>query len=182
MKSKAACTALALLLGLLAGFAVPSISHSEMYGAGLPRPAAGFAVPSAPAVPLCGTDGAYGAGQTTATPAPQARSYDPGGRRDPFKDLFGGKSIKENRTAAGPADMLVEDIQIVGVVKSKSGYRALIAMTDGFPLTAREGDRFADGYILSIGDGEVVFRKTHERGVPLLKPKDIVRDITSEER
>ncbi len=55
-------------------------------------------------------------------------------------------------------------------------------MTDGFPLTAREGDRFADGYILSIGDGAIVFRKTHERGVPLLKPKDIVRDITSEER
>jgi hypothetical protein len=196
MNTKAALTALVLGLGLMAGFAVPSapavplggtdgaygagfavpsISLSEMYGAG-------FAVPSAPSVPLGGTDGAYGADQTPAPTSPQARSYDPGGRRDPFKDLFGGKDIRENRTVAGPADLLVEDIVVVGIIKTKSGYRALIAMTDGFPLTAREGDRFADGYILSIGDGTIVFRKTHERGVPLPKPKDIVRDITSEER
>jgi hypothetical protein len=161
MNTKAALTALALGLGLLAGLAVPSISLGEMYGAGSPRP---------------------GVGQTAAAPVSQARSYDPGGRRDPFKDLFGGKDIRENRTVAGPADLLVEDIVVVGIIKSKSGYRALIAMTDGFPLTAREGARFADGYILSIGEGAIVFRKTHERGIPLLKPKDIVRDITSEER
>lgn len=121
-------------------------------------------------------------GQETVVPRPPAPSYDPAGRRDPFKDLFGGKDVRESRTATGPADLLVEEIQIVGIIKSKSGYRALIAMTDGFPLTAREGDRFADGYILSISDDEIVFRKTRERGVPLPKPKDIVRDITSEER
>jgi hypothetical protein len=146
MNTKAALTALTLVLGLLAGFSLP----------------------------------AYG--QSTAAVVPQVRSYDPGGRRDPFKDLFGGKDIRETRTVTGPADLLVEDIVVVGIIKSKSGYTALIAMTDGFPLTAREGDRFADGYILSIGNGEIIFRKTHERGVPLLKPKDIVRDITSEER
>lgn len=124
------------------------------------------------------------AAKEAAKPGLQAPpvAYDPGGRRDPFKDLFGGQAVKESRSAGDPAGLGVEEIQIIGVVKSKSGYRALIAVSDGFPLTAREGDRFADGYILSIRDGEVVFRKTSERGLPLPRPKDIVRDITSEER
>jgi Tfp pilus assembly protein PilP len=111
-----------------------------------------------------------------------AISYDAAGRRDPFRDLLGGQAIKESHASGDPAGMAVEEIQIVGVIKAKGAFRALIAVTDGFPLTAREGDRFADGYILSIREGEVVFRKTHERGVPLTRPKDIVRDITSEER
>lgn len=124
------------------------------------------------------------AAQESAKPGLQAppSSYDPGGRRDPFKDLLGGQAVKESRSAGDPAGLMVEEIQIIGVVKSKGGYRALIAVSDGFPLTAREGDRFADGYILSIRDGEVVFRKTSARGLPLPRPKDIVRDITSEER
>ncbi len=122
--------------------------------------------------------------EEAAKPVMQAPpvSYDPAGRRDPFRNLLGGQTVKETHSAGDPAGMAVEEIQIVGVIKSKSGFRALIAVTDGFPLSVREGDRFADGYILSIRDGEVVFRKTHERGLPLTRPKDIVRDITSEER
>jgi Tfp pilus assembly protein PilP len=124
------------------------------------------------------------AAQETARPGLRAAppSYDPAGRRDPFKDLLGGQAVKESHAPGDPAGLTVEEIQIIGVIKSKGGYRALIAVTDGFPLTAREGDRFADGYILSIRDGEVIFRKTRERGLPLSRPKDIVRDITSEER
>lgn len=165
MKSKSVTAALFLAIAM--GFAVP-----------------GFAVPFPTA---CGVDGATvpqngAAGQEAAKPRAQAPSYDPAGRRDPFKDLLGGQSVKEHRSAGGPADLLVEELQVIGIIGSKGSFKALIAMTDGFPLTAREGDRFADGYILSIRAGEIVFRKTKERGFPLLKPKDIVRDITSEER
>jgi hypothetical protein len=130
----------------------------------------------------CGA--APAAGQEAARTRAQAAapSYEPAGRRDPFKDLLGGQAVKESRPTGGPADLRVEDLQIIGIIKAKGSYRALIAVTDGFPLTAREGDRFADGYVLSIRDGEVVFRKTQERGIPLPKPRDIVREITSEER
>ena len=60
----------------------------------------------------------------------------------------------------GLADLQIDEIQVIGIIKAKGGYEAVIAMTDGFPLTAREGDRFADGYVLSIRDGEIVLRKT----------------------
>lgn len=164
MNTKVAAAALILVFSLAA--------PGEAYAAGL-------AAPSAPLVPFFGTAGAYGAGQDAAAQTP---SYNPAGRRDPFKNLFGGKDIKERRGVSGPADLQVEEIQVVGIIKSKSGYKALIAMIDGFPLTAREGDKFADGYIVSIREGEIVFRKTTERGIPLIKPRDIVRDIISEER
>ena len=112
----------------------------------------------------------------------QANSYDAAGRRDPFRNLLAGKELSEKKTIAGISDLQIEEISIIGLVKTKGRYEAVIGMPSGFPMTAREGDRFADGYVLSIREGEVVLRKTKERGVPLVKPKDIVREITSEER
>jgi Tfp pilus assembly protein PilP len=104
-------------------------------------------------------------------------SYNPGGRRDPFKDLFGGKETKDKKLAGGLSDLSVDDITIIGIVKTKDKTIAIISFTDGFPVTIREGDRFADGYILSIRDTQVILRKTRDKGVPLFKPKDIVKEI-----
>ncbi len=120
--------------------------------------------------------------QESGLPQEQASAYDPAGRRDPFKDLFGGKDLKEKRVVTGLGDLDFEEVGVIGIVKSRGVYKAVITLTEGFPLTIREGERFADGYILAIRDGEIVFRKTKERGIPLLKPKDIVRNIISEER
>jgi Tfp pilus assembly protein PilP len=109
-------------------------------------------------------------------------SYSSGGRRDPFKDLMGGQDIKEKRIIAGFADLLLEEIRILGIIRAKDKRVAIVSLPEGFPVTVHEGDRFADGYVLSIEDGQVVLRKTRERGVPLMKPRDIVKEITPEER
>jgi len=52
----------------------------------------------------------------------------------------------------------------------------------GFPYFVNVGDKFSDGYVLSISDFQVVFRKTNERGVPLMRPRDIIKEINPEER
>jgi Tfp pilus assembly protein PilP len=108
--------------------------------------------------------------------------YNPAGRRDPFKNLLTGKDINERRVITGLSDLMIDEITVIGLVKRKGRYEAVIGMASGFPMTAREGDKFADGYVLSIGDNQIVLRKTQERGVPLIKPKDIVKEITSQER
>jgi len=134
---------------------------------------------------------AKGAAKAAAAPQPAAPakpiepppfSYSSGGRRDPFKDLLGGQEVKEKRVITGFGDLLLEEIRIMGIVTAKNGRVAIIALPEGFPVQVREGDKFADGFILSIGDGQVVLRKTRERGVPLQKPRDIVKEITPEER
>ena len=109
-------------------------------------------------------------------------SYSSGGRRDPFKDLLGGQDVKEKRVIAGFADLLLDEIRVIGIVRAKDRHVAIISLPEGFPVTVHEGDRFAEGFVLSIEDGQVVLRKTRDRGVPLSKPRDIVKEITPEER
>jgi len=130
---------------------------------------------------LLGLGGAAGFGQEEAKP-PKAAAYDPAGRRDPFKNLLGGKELSGRRIITGLSDLSVDEVIIIGLVKFKGRMEAIVGLADGFPLTAREGDLLADGSVLAIRDGEVVLRKTKERGIPLLKPKDIVKEITPQER
>ena len=120
-------------------------------------------------------------------PAPDKKSiapvfsYDPEGRRDPFKDLFGGEQLKTKKVVSGLDDMDIEDLSLMGIVKSQNRYEAIVAFADGFPLTLRVGQKLADGYVLSIEAERVTFRKTSDKGIPFSKPQDIVKEITSEE-
>jgi hypothetical protein len=107
--------------------------------------------------------------------------YNAEGRRDPFKDLLGGGDIG-SKTATGEAQGAVEDLILIGIIKAKKGYTAVVGTTQGFPRFLSVGDRVADGYVLSINQTQVVFRKTHERGIPLMRPRDVVKEINPEER
>ncbi|MBN1938649.1 MAG: hypothetical protein JW843_03620 [Candidatus Aminicenantes bacterium] len=114
--------------------------------------------------------------------APPIFSYDPAGRRDPFKDLFGGQEIRETQKIVSKvSDMDIDDINLMGIVKTPRRYEAIIAFADGFPMTLLVGQKLADGYVVSIDDEKVVFRKTSDRGIPLAKPRDIVKEIMPEE-
>ncbi len=112
---------------------------------------------------------------------PPPATYDPAGRRDPFKDLLGGKEVKEKVGSGGLADVFIDEITLTGIVKMKGKLEAIISVTEGFPITIQEGDRLADGYVLSVTSTQVVFRKTRDRGIPLAKPKDVIKEISPEE-
>ncbi len=106
-------------------------------------------------------------------------TYNPAGRRDPFKDLLGGANVKEK---PGEGQVSVEDLILIGITKTKKGLTAIVGTNQGFPQFVTVGDKFYDGYVLRITETQVVFRKTHDRGVPLMRPRDIVREISPEER
>jgi len=106
-------------------------------------------------------------------------TYNPENRRDPFKDLLAGRDMRE-KAAVGEPQIFIDDLVLYGIVKNKTVYTALIGMPQGFPVFAKVGDKFADGYVLSISDTQVVLRKTHERGIPLVRPRDVIKEITEE--
>jgi hypothetical protein len=106
--------------------------------------------------------------------------FNPEGRRDPFKDLLGGGDI--GKAAAGDAQGNIDDLILIGIIKAKKGYTAVVGTSQGFPRFMSVGEKVADGYILSISQNQVVFRKTHERGVPLMRPRDVIKEINPEER
>jgi Tfp pilus assembly protein PilP len=109
-------------------------------------------------------------------------TYDPAGRRDPFKNLLAGKEIKEKTLGAGALQLSIDDINLIGIVKYKKKFTAILSGPQGFPYYFEVGDKLADGFILAINDSQVIFRKINERGIPLSKPKDIVKEINPEER
>jgi len=106
-------------------------------------------------------------------------TYNAEGRRDPFKDLLAGRDLRE-KNAVGEEQFFIDDLILFGIVKNKNVYTALIGMPQGFPTFAKVGDKFADGYVLSINETQVVLRKTHERGIPLMRPRDVIKEITEE--
>ncbi len=124
-----------------------------------------------------------GASQETEIQALQVRgpTYDPAGRRDPFRDLLAGQEAEKGK-GGGLRQVSVDDAVLVGIVKHKGRLTAIINDAQGFPYTIRKGDTFLDGFVLSIDESRVVFRKTKERGIPLYKPKDIIKEIKLEER
>jgi hypothetical protein len=106
-------------------------------------------------------------------------TYNPEGRRDPFKDLLGGRDIKE-KAALGEIEVSIDDLTLSGISKYRGAYHALFSMPQGFSIDATVGYKFADGYVLSINETQVVLRKTHERGIPLMRPRDVIKEITEE--
>lgn len=109
-------------------------------------------------------------------------TYDPAGRRDPFKNLLAGREIKEKTGVGSALQLSIDDVNLIGVVRYKKKFTAILSGPQGFPYYFEVGDKLADGFILAINDRQVIFRKTNERGIPLTKPKDIVKEITPEER
>ncbi|MBE3124176.1 MAG: hypothetical protein IMZ57_00765 [Acidobacteria bacterium] len=126
--------------------------------------------------------------ETTAAPPPEAAqtvapppgfTYNSEGRRDPFKDLLTGRDMR-GKTAIGEPQVFIDDLILFGIIKNKTTYTAMIGMPQGFPMFVNVGDKFTDGYVLSISESQVVLRKTHERGIPLIRPRDIIKEITEE--
>jgi len=109
-------------------------------------------------------------------------SYNPAGRRDPFKNLLVGQEVKDKTLAGGISQISINDIILIGIAKSKGKLTAIINGPQGFPFYLKIGDRLLDGFVLSIKDSKAIFRKTRERGLPLYKSKDIVKEINPEER
>ena len=115
-------------------------------------------------------------------PAGPPGSYNPEGRRDPFKNLMAGRDVKEKTGAEGLMQLSVADMTLIGILKYRGKLTAIVTGPQGFPFNMKVGDAFADGYVLSVGENQVVFRQTKERGLPLMRPRDIVKEINPEER
>lgn len=109
-------------------------------------------------------------------------SYDPAGRRDPFRDLLAGRDVESDSLEAGISEMSIDDIMLIGILILKEKPVGIIKGPQGFPFRIYAGDKFKDGFVLSVDKNKVVFRKTRDRGIPLSRPQDITKEINPEER
>ncbi len=82
----------------------------------------------------------------------------------------------------GVPQLFIDDINLIGIVKNKGRLTAIINGPQGFPYFIKVGDKFSDGYVISITETQIVFRKVSDRGIPLMRPRDIVKEINPQER
>lgn len=112
----------------------------------------------------------------------QTSTYNSAGRRDPFKDLLGGRDVQTPTYVEGVPQIYIDDVILFGIVKARGVLTAIINDGQGFPYYIKDGEKFADGFVHVIEESRVIFRKTHERGIPLLNPKDIIKELHPQEQ
>jgi hypothetical protein len=115
--------------------------------------------------------------QDESAMAGRAYSYDPAGRRDPFRSLL----VRSERGMAGQrppgiAGIAIDDVILQGIWRTRAGYVAQVRGTDNKSYLLRSGDQLFDGEVLRIGPNEAVFRQN------LNDPQSVkpFRDITKQ--
>jgi hypothetical protein len=107
----------------------------------------------------------------------RAYTYDPAGRRDPFRSLL---SRPENRNLGqrppGIAGISIDDVVVQGIWKTRSGFIAQVRATDNKSYLLRSGDLLYDGEVTRVAPNEVTFRQN------LNDPQSVkpFRDVTKQ--
>lgn len=92
--------------------------------------------------------------------AGRAYSYDPAGRRDPFRSLLVRPEDRaRGARPPGIAGMSIDDVVVHGIWRVRSGYVAQVRATDNRSYLVRAGDLLYDGEVTRVGPNEVVFRQ-----------------------
>jgi hypothetical protein len=145
---------LVLILGFFACGAAGLFAQSPTAApALLPTPQAVIApVPESPGQALIEQDESAMSGR--------AYSYDPAGRRDPFRSLL----VREQSRGGvdrppGIAGIAIDDLVVHGIWRTRSGYVAQIRATDNKSYLIRAGDLLYDGEVTRVGPNEVSFRQ-----------------------
>jgi hypothetical protein len=115
--------------------------------------------------------------QDEAAMAGRSYSYDPAGRRDPFRSLLvRAERGMPGQRPPGIAGIAIDDVVLQGLWRTRAGYVAQVRGTDNKSYLLRAGDQLFDGEVLRIGPNEVIFRQN------LNDPQSVkpFRDITKQ--
>ncbi len=105
-----------------------------------------------------------------------AYTYDPAGRRDPFKSLLATGGPKTG-AREGLAGILIEELSLQGIWRVRSGLVAQMLGPNNRSWLLRKGDQLSDGEVLNITTNEIVFRQ-NVNDPTMLKPfREVVREL-----
>jgi hypothetical protein len=138
-----------------AALLLPLVSVTSAAGPARPTPAATPAPTPAPRSP-----GEAMIEQDEEALSGRSYSYDPAGRRDPFRSLLVRPEDRaRGARPPGVAGMSIDDVAVHGIWRVRSGYVAQVRGTDNKSYLVRAGDLLYDGEVTRVGPNEVVFRQ-----------------------
>lgn len=90
----------------------------------------------------------------------RAYTYDPAGRRDPFRSLLvRAEDRARGERPPGIAGMSIDDVVIHGIWRTRTGFIAQVRAVDNKSYLVRSGDLLYDGEVTRVSPNEVVFRQ-----------------------
>jgi hypothetical protein len=116
--------------------------------------------------------------------AGQRFTYDPAGRRDPFRNLFEPARTVRGEAPPGMAGMLVSELDLVGIVKDATGGDvALVIGSDNKGYFLRVGDNVFDGAVIAVDSrlGTVTFRQQVEDPRQIKPYRDIEKRLVPQD-
>lgn len=109
-------------------------------------------------------------------------SYDPAGRRDPFRSLLQGfEETEEGPAKARPPGlpgMLIEELRLEGIIETPSGILAFVLGRDNVSYIIRPGTRLFNGEVAEIQPKKVVFHQDVNDPNRRKQFEEVVREIT----
>jgi hypothetical protein len=111
-------------------------------------------------------------------------TYDPAGRRDPFRSLVdAANTIGKGPRPRGIAGMLISEVDLVGIVQKGKSALAFFNGSDNKGYFLRVGDTLYDGKITRIDrrTGIVVFRQDINDPRSIKPYRDVTKRLTTAE-
>jgi Tfp pilus assembly protein PilP len=109
-------------------------------------------------------------------------SYDPAGRRDPFRSLLEGFEEEEEGPARkrppGLPGMMIEELRLEGIIQTPSGILAFVLGRDNVSYIIRPGTKLFNGEVWEIQPKKVVFRQDVNDPNRRKQYEEAVREIT----
>lgn len=106
-------------------------------------------------------------------------NYDDGGRRDPFRSLLdtmeGPEEEGEAARPPGLPGMLVEELELEGIIETPSGILAFVLGRDDISYIIRPGTKLYNGEVKEILQDRVVFRQQADDPKQLRPYEEVVR-------
>jgi Tfp pilus assembly protein PilP len=108
-------------------------------------------------------------------------SYDPAGRRDPFRSLLEGFEEEEEGPARarppGLPGMMIEELKLEGIIETPSGILAFVLGRDNVSYIIRPGTKLFNGEVGEIQPKKVVFRQDVNDPNRRKQYEEVVREI-----
>jgi Tfp pilus assembly protein PilP len=136
---------------------------------------------TAPAATIASTekpDGASKIGDTSKTPKPEEKKWAMSGRRDPFFSPV-LQQTSGSGCSTGKKCLEIGQINIRGVVKSESGFIAVVTNSLNKAYFLHESDPVFNGYVVRITGDSVVFQETVQDKLGKSFTREVVKRIVT---
>ena len=103
--------------------------------------------------------------------------YRPKSMRDPFENPFKKKAQQKRLQKPGTAGMLINEVELVGILKKGDEYIAIFNGTDNLGYFLKVNDELEDGRIKEITIETVVFEQRIEDPTAIRKTREVIKRL-----